>query len=191
MFSPATDRNKQPIFERITPYLMDATHLLEIACGSLQHATFMAPQMPHLTWQPSDLSRRAIAHGTKLADRPENVLEPMYLDVLQPWPELTADMVFTANLLHISPEPVAEHLCQGSAKLLPPGGRLIIYGPFKQYGQHNSPGNAAFDEDLRQRNPAWGIRDLEQVQSLAQASGFANEALIDMPANNRLLVFSR
>ena len=94
-----------------------------------------------------------------------------------------------ANLLHISPPETLAALCEGAAHCMPPGGVLHIYGPFKRSGAHTSPGNTAFDESLRARNPAWGIRDLESVVSVAAGCGFRNQAIVNMPANNFSLVF--
>jgi cyclopropane fatty-acyl-phospholipid synthase-like methyltransferase len=190
MFSPAADRNKGPIFEVLRPYLENTARLLELASGSLQHARYMAPKVPGLSWIPTDLDQNAVAHGRNLAVRPRNVAAPVLLDVHDPrWPVEDVDAVYAANLLHISPSSVAEALFAGSRRVLGRGGLVFLYGPFREGGRHTSPGNEAFDGSLKARNEAWGIRSLEDVSEAARLSGFALVQRTPMPANNLLLVF--
>ena len=192
MFSPAADRNKAPIFDVLGPRLGDASRLLEIACGSLQHACFMAPQLPHLTWLPTDVDRSALEFGQSMSIRPNNVAAPRFLDVHEaPWPLGDMDAIYAANLLHIAPDSATEALFRGAQKALRQSGRVYLYGPFKRAGAHTSPGNLSFDQELRRRNPKWGIRALEDVVRSAGLAGFALTDDIEMPANNRMLVFSR
>ncbi len=190
MFSPAAERNKGPILEVLRPQLEVASRLLEIACGSLQHACHMAPTVPALSWLPTDIDPAALEHGAQLADRPANVAAPVWLDVHDTdWPVVDVDIVYAANLLHISPDSVAQALFGGARRVLTPGGRVTLYGPFMEHGRHTSPGNESFDASLRAQNPAWGIRSLEEVTEAARASGFRLVQRTPMPANNLLVIF--
>ena len=192
MFSPAADRNKSAIFSVLGPRLSRATRLLEIACGSLQHACFIAPQLPHLAWLPTDIDAATIEYGRSLSDRPANVAAPVFLDVHDTeWPISDVDAIYAANLLHISAASVVEALFGGARSVLNQAGTIYLYGPFKRAGAHTSPGNVAFDQDLRARDPSWGIRDVEDVVRAARQAGFAHTDDIDMPANNQMLVFAR
>ncbi len=191
MFSAAADRNKEPILEALRPYLENMARLLELASGSLQHACYMAPEIPGLSWFPTDINPQAIEHGTGLSSRPPNVAVPVHLDVHDPvWPINDVDAVYAANLLHISPGSVVEALFTGSRRALRPDGRVFLYGPFKEGGRHTSPGNEAFDASLRAQDESWGIRSLEAVVEAAQLADFELEQRTPMPANNLLLTFS-
>lgn len=200
MHSPASERNKQPILDVLDPRLPPASRVLELACGSLQHARHFVAARPDLTWQPTDIDPGALAHGASLAASgalPANVAPPQHLDAcigpwpVGPWPTGKFNAVYAANLLHISPPAVLEHLFAGAADVLAHDGQVILYGPFMLNGTHTSAGNAAFDADLRSRNPDWGIRDLATVAATAARDGFGLRERIDMPANNYLLFFSR
>ena len=122
----------------------------------------------------------------------ENVRPALVLDVLEaPWPVKEADAIFCSNMIHIAPWEAAEGLFRGAADVLPQGGLLILYGPFREGGQHTSESNRLFDEKLRSQNPAWGVRDRGEVEALARREGFACEEVVRMPANNLMLVFRR
>jgi SAM-dependent methyltransferase len=190
-FSPAADRNKDPILAELRVALPNSAAVLEIASGTGQHAVYFADAMPGLQWQPSDpdpLRRRSIKSRTEASEL-NNIAAPLALDVLGDWPDLSVDAVYTANLLHISPAAVLPGLIIGAVRVLNQGGRLLIYGPFKRHGVHTSSSNEDFDQSLRAENPQWGIRDLESVEALATESGFRLVNQIAMPANNFLLIF--
>jgi Protein of unknown function (DUF938) len=192
--SPAAERNKQPILERLTPILPRGATVLEIASGTGQHVTYFAAALPDLTWQPSEPDPellQSVRH--RLAAAPlTNVLEPVRLDVTQGvWPVGAVDAVLCSNMIHIAPWTAAQGLLAGAEKVVSRGGLLILYGPFKRAGEHTSPSNAEFDVSLRSRDPAWGVRDLDDVGELALMHGFALEAVYEMPANNLLVVFRR
>ena len=106
-------------------------------------------------------------------------------------PVAHADAVPCINMVHISPWQATEGLIRGAARVLPPGGLLFLYGPYRRGGQHTAPSNAAFDADLRRRNPAWGVRDMEAVAALAAEARFAAPSVIPIPANNFSLLFRR
>lgn len=197
--SPAADRNKQPILDVLLGILGERGNALEIACGTGQHATWFAAAMRSWVWQPTDADARMLP---AIADRIAqsgltNLRPPLLLDVTSPaWrssPDAAFaqgfDAIYCANMLHIAPVDACAGLMEGAARHLVPGGMLITYGPYFEQGSP-APSNIAFDEDLRARNPAWGIRRLEDVVAAAHRSGLALRARHDMPANNLLLVFS-
>jgi len=188
VFSPAAERNKEPIRKALSPRLPGSGVVLEIACGTLQHACHIAPDHPGIVWQPSDINPDVLAYGSGL-ERPANVLAPLFLDVLSDeWSVKRADVIYTANLLHISPSGITTCLFRGAQRL--EAAAAFIYGPFFARGEPAAEGNIRFDEDLRRRNSEWGIRTLQDVQTTAAASGFQLVESIPMPANNLLLHFS-
>lgn len=198
-FSPAADRNKQPILVVLQAVLPASGNALEIAAGTGQHAAWFAAAMPRWTWQPTDADADAlpaISAWTAQAGL-RNVRAPARLDVLAPrWPsdgpEFTAafDAIYCANMLHIAPWATCAALMQGSARHLAPGGVLVTYGPYLEDGVPTSPGNLGFDASLRGRNPAWGIRRIEDVTAQARHAGLQLRQRHAMPANNLLLVFA-
>ncbi|AGU51221.1 hypothetical protein VAPA_1c41440 [Variovorax paradoxus B4] len=198
--SPAADRNKQPILEALTRILGERGTALEIASGTGQHAAWFAAAMPQWTWQPTDADARmlpAIASRVAEAALP-NLRAPLLLDVMSSrWPSQGAafapdekfDAIYCANMLHIAPWPACAALMQGAAQHLLPGGLLITYGPYFEDEGTPAPSNLAFDQDLRARNPAWGIRRLQDVGAEARQSGLVLRERHAMPANNLLLAF--
>ena len=159
-----------------------------------QHAVYFAAQLPHLSWQPSERDRDALAsiESWIAVEGAANVAAPIELDVCTTdWPSQRVDAVFNANMIHISPWPVAEGLFAGAGHILEDAGLLFLYGPFKVAGRHTAPSNQAFDADLRQRDSSWGVRDLEALEELARGVGLELVEVNDLPANNKLLVFSR
>lgn len=191
---PAPERNKGPILELLTRVFPKAGRVLEIASGSGQHVVHFARHLPALEFQPSDVdddnleSIRAWRRDEALP----NVREPVRLDVVAPsWPVAGCDAAFNANLIHIAPWACAEGLFAGLGRVLAAGGVFVLYGPFRVGGAHTAPSNAAFDADLRERDPAWGVRDLEAVEALARQHGLALVERVPMPANNQSLVFTR
>ena len=189
MFSPASERNKEPIRQVLAEKLKDVTTLLELACGSLQHACYIAPDHPNLTWQPSDIDPRALEHGQEI-ELPPNVRPPLYLDVTgEHWPVPQVDAIYSANLLHISEREVLPALFTGAERV--GAQHIFIYGPFSVEGEHTSQGNIDFDASLRSQNPEWGIHDLSDVQASAEKANFTGFASTQMPANNLFLHFWR
>lgn len=200
--SPAADRNKGPILDGLQRLLPVGAQVLEIASGTGQHAEHCLAASRRggwgWVWQPSEATAAGLPPlQARLADLP-GARTPVLLDVRQPdWPRPGAghaagwDAVFAANLLHISPWACTGALMRGAAQALRPGGCLVVYGPFLVEGQATAPSNQAFDIDLRARDAAWGLRHLSDVQAEAQTAGLLFEAMHDMPAHNRLLVFRR
>jgi hypothetical protein len=191
-FAPSVARNRDALRDAINPHLPPASGLfLEIASGSGEHVVHFAATHPGLTFQPSDPDPEARASIDAWVAGIPNIRPAIAIDATARWPVDHADIVFNANMIHISPWAATVGLIQGATRALPAGGKLITYGPYRIGGRHISDGNIAFDTKLRADNPAWGIRDLEEVDTLAQANGFAMIEVIEMPANNRTLVFRR
>jgi SAM-dependent methyltransferase len=182
-FSEASERNRAPILAVLKRVFSGARLVLEIGSGTGQHAAYFAAELPHLVWQASD-------RAENLADIRQWVANPIELDVDAPFPRLDADAVFTANTCHIMSWPQVERMFGGVG-----GMRSVrtfcLYGPFNYGGKHTSESNARFDAMLRGRDPASGIRDAEAIVALAGTHGFRLAEDNVMPANNRLLVFSR
>ena len=192
--APATARNRGPILDVLRPRLPADGLVLEVASGSGEHAVHFAANLPQLVFQPSDPDEDALASIDAWASTSAlaNIRPAVALDATLPsWPVEEAAAVLCCNMIHIAPWPAAVGLVAGAARVLPDHGLLYLYGPYRRDGGHTAPSNEAFDRDLRRRNPAWGIRDLEAVTELADAQGFAAPEVIDMPANNLSVIFRR
>lgn len=191
---PATERNKQPILDVLRRILPSTGRVLEIASGSGQHAVYFAQHLTGVVWLPSDLDVQNLASVE--AHRAEaslpNVEAARLLDVRDPdWGVGEVHAVFNANMIHIAAFACTEGLLRGVGRHLAPRGVFALYGPFRVAGIHTAPSNAEFDASLRQRNPDWGVRDVEAVIELGDASGLSLTERVVMPANNQLLVFHR
>jgi Protein of unknown function (DUF938) len=197
LHSPAAERNQGPILAALQGLLPAQGRALEIASGTGQHAAHFAAGLPGWRWWPSDAQAESLPSIQAWCTGLKNVSPPLLLDVMSsewlgaPTP---LDALFCANLLHIAPWPTCAALMRGAARHLvkshaAASGRLLIYGPFVVDGQALAPSNAAFDADLRARNPHWGLRRLDDVQAQARAAGLRFQHQQPMPANNLLLVF--
>jgi len=192
-FSAACERNKEPILEVLRIRFAGRARVLEIGSGTGQHAVHFARSLEHLIWHPteqltylSDLAERVRLEG------PPNLSVPTLLDVRQAiWPLRSVDAMFTANTLHIMSWPEVMALFRGIGNVLAPGGVLCIYGPFRYEGRYTSDSNQDFDRMLQERDPQSGLRDLQAITPLAGQYGLHLEEDHDLPANNRLLVFSK
>jgi SAM-dependent methyltransferase len=193
-YAPSVARNKDAIAGVLARYLPSSGLVLEIASGSGEHAVHFASTFPALVFQPTDPSeeaRASIAAWRQEAALP-NMRAPLALDVTAaPWPINYADAVTCINMIHIAPWEATLGLVAGAARIIPPGGLLFLYGPYKRAGQHTAPSNADFDASLRERDAQWGVRDLETVAAEATAMGFAAPMIEAMPANNLSLIFRR
>jgi SAM-dependent methyltransferase len=197
MYSPSAARNLAPILEVLKRVLPAHSAVLEIACGTGEHAVHFAGAMPNLTWRPSDPdsgARASTASWIKFTGL-SNVLPPLDIDVCaKAWGvEQMApfDAIVSLNMIHIAPWAATLGLFAGAGRLLRPGGLLFLYGPFMRNGAHNAPSNAAFDASLKARDPSWGLRDTADLERLGESSGLSLRETIEMPANNMSLVFSR
>jgi hypothetical protein len=194
--SPAAARNTAPILEILRAHLPARARVLEIASGSGEHALAFARALPATTWTPSDPSPEAltsIAAWRAEANLP-NLNAPLELDAAAPetWPEVDAQVVFCANMIHISPWATTQGLLAGAGRILPdPGGLLVLYGPYRERDVPLAPSNAAFDASLKSRDPAWGLRELDDVVALAKTHRLHLTRRVEMPANNLMLLFRR
>lgn len=192
--SPSALRNRSPISDLLRDVLPDSGTVLEIASGSGEHVIHFASLFPSLVWQPSDPSpqARASIEEWMKAKTLTNVLPPLDIDTSnQTWPVERTDAMIAINMVHISPWPATQGLLSGAGTLLPTGGVLVLYGPYRRQGQPLAASNADFDASLRARNPAWGIRLLEDVARSAGQSGLILTSVTEMPANNLCVVFTR
>lgn len=193
-FAPAAARNRDAIRDALRTRLPARGLVLEIASGSGEHAMHLAAAFPALTFQPSDpdADARASIEAWRAEAGLPNIRPVLALDAsAAAWPIAAADAVLCINMIHIAPWSACEGLFQGAARILPPGAPLILYGPFKRDGAHTAPSNAEFDASLRARDPAWGVRPLEDVAALAAARGFDEAGIVPMPANNLTVLFRR
>ena len=196
MFSPSVARNSTPILAVLQRVLPTRGTVLEIGCGTGEHAVWFAGAMPGITWQPSDPdddARKSTSSWIKFT-RLKNVLAPRDIDVCSgQWSvEQTGrfDAIVSINMVHIAPWEASLGLFAGAGRVLHPGGLLLLYGPFMRNGAHNAASNAAFDAALKERNSSWGVRDITDLERVGEAAGLILREPIEMPANNMLLVFS-
>ena len=184
LHSDACLRNREPILQALRPRLTCGL-VLEIASGTGMHAAWFGAALP-VVWQPTDADPGARASISAWCAALPNVREPLDLDVLKPWPIDHADAIFCANMIHISPWSTTPALFTGAARILPPSGRLFLYGPFRRGGRMVAS-NVEFDAWLQTRDPGFGVRDLEAVE--AAAAGLTLAEVVELPANNLLTVW--
>ncbi|MBF1999787.1 MAG: DUF938 domain-containing protein [Synechococcales cyanobacterium M58_A2018_015] len=218
-FAPATQRNREPILRVLLEVLPPSGTVLEISSGTGEHAIYFAPRLAPRLWLPSDpdASARASIAAWREQEPSETLYPPLALDVREPcWPvesacgQLSTDpttdatarvlpdfsrypitAIVNINMIHIAPWSACLGLMAGARRILPTGGVLYLYGPFKQNGRHTAASNAAFDTGLQLQNPEWGVRDLEAVVAAAQAQQFQFVKTYTMPAHNLSVVFQK
>lgn len=192
--APSTLRNREPILAVLRDALPALGLVLEVASGSGEHVTYFAAALPDLTFQPSDPDADALASIAAWTAESGlgNIRPPLQLDAAAPdWPVKAADAIICINMIHIAPWSAAEGLVAQAGRILPKGGVLYLYGPYRRPGRALEPSNLAFDQSLKARDPAWGLRELDAVAALTAAAGFAEPEVTEMPANNLSLVFRR
>ena len=197
-FSPSTGRNKDIVREVFLKHMPISGHILEIASGTGEHGAHIAEQAHELSWVYTDIDPQGLQSQKAWAEQVshDRLLGPFELNAaLNHWGEAETsaryDGIFNANMIHISPFEVAEGLIAGAGRILTAGGKLMLYGPFARSGEI-APSNARFSEDLKRRDPRWGVRDLDQdIIPLAGRAGLELEVVVDMPANNLSAIFTR
>lgn len=192
--SPAATRNAQPILTELQRLLPPSGRLLEIASGTGQHAAHCSAGLPGWRWLPSESDAASFPSIVAWTAGNDRVAPPILLDVLSPvWADVPAsvDAIFCANMIHIAPWACCRALMQGAARHLTAAGLLVTYGPYLEDDVPTSPGNLAFDADLRARDPAWGLRRREDVEREAGLAGLVLRERVAMPANNLLLAWRR
>jgi len=200
MFFPATSRNREHITKVLEAYLPKIGNVLEIASGSGEHAISFQRHFPKIIWQASDpnsIHRKSIRAWIKHDGLEKVMPAPLNLKVeVAPWPFKEGGVsIFNAivsiNLLHISSWICCEKLFHGASKHLYRNSPIIIYGPFMLNGKHTSKSNAIFDQNLKNQNPKWGVRNLDDVCRVARNEGFKDPVIIQMPANNISVIFQK
>lgn len=191
-YSAACDQNKDPILKVIKPLLLNAKSVLEVGSGTGQHCVYFAKELPHLTWQASDQSMylpsvSAWIDDAKLANTPKELELNVDLD----WPEDKYQAIYSANTVHIMSWEMVLNFFKGVGQVLDKGGVFILYGPFNYSGQYTSQSNANFDLWLKDQNPLSAIRDFESLDELAKLHNLILTDDIEMPANNRVLVWKK
>ena len=191
MYAPATLRNRDAILAVLRSHLAPKGFVLEIASGSGEHVVHFAAALPCVMFQPSDpdADRRASIDAWAAGSGLANIRPALALDAAAAWPMLQAAAVLCMNMIHIAPWTAARGLIRNAARVMGPDGMLFLYGPFRRGGTHTAPSNVAFDRQLREQNPEWGIRDLEAVAAEAAACGFGSPETVAMPANNLSVIF--
>ncbi|MFC3195516.1 DUF938 domain-containing protein [Marinicella sediminis] len=193
-FAPACERNQQVIAEVLAMVVEDrALTVMEMGSGTGQHAVYFAEKMPHLTWCPTDLANNHKGIRQWLADAAlPNIAQPVRYEVgKDDWPELDADLVFTANTLHIMSVDLVQHWIRDLGQHLKTGALVMIYGPFKYQGRYTAESNATFDQWLKAEDHRRGIRDFEQLDEWMIQQGLKLVVDISMPANNQILLYER
>ena len=193
--SPSVERNRAPILAVLQRVLPAEARVLELASGTGEHAVFFGETLPGVTWQTSDPdpdARDSIAAWIR-SEGVTNVLPPRAIDVSAAEWDVAGpfDAMVAINMIHISPWEATLGLMGGAGRLLRPGGVLFTYGAYKRGGAHTAPSNESFDQWLKERDPRFGVRDLEAVEVAAKAEGLTLSEVIEMPANNFALVFER
>lgn len=194
--SPAARRNSDAILAVLRAHLPAHGSVLEIASGSGEHAVTFASALPGINWTPSDPSVEARASITAWAQQVDatNVQPALALDAADAstWPTGPYDAIFCANMTHISPWSATEGLMEMAGRVLRhPGGLLVLYGPYREAEVPLAASNAAFDDSLKSRNPAWGLRGRAEIEGLARSHSLAATLRVEMPANNLMLLFRR
>lgn len=209
-YAPAAQRNRVPILHVLQQVLPPTGSILEISSGTGEHAVCFAPAFYPRLWIPSDpdpIARSSIA-AWRATCPTDNLTAPIALDTTdsvwaveqenRPAAIQAIDFkqhpiraIININMIHIAPWSACLGLLAGARRILPPDGILYLYGPFKQGGQHTAISNAKFDERLQAQNPAWGVRNLDDIEAEAQAHYLRLTDVIPMPANNLSVVFQR
>jgi hypothetical protein len=206
-YAPATQRNRQPILEVLSRVLPASGTVLEISSGTGEHAVFLAPRLAPRQWLPTDVDSTALASiaAWQQVEPSANLHAPMRLDACADtwpmeagehlpklnWQQYPTTAIVNINMGHISPWSACQGLMAGAGRLLPRGGVLYLYGPFKRHGEHTAPSNEAFDLSLQAQNSLWGVRDLEAVVTAAEGQGLSLVETVEMPANNLSVIFQK
>ncbi|MGK7882851.1 MAG: DUF938 domain-containing protein [Crocosphaera sp.] len=197
-YAPATQRNREYILEVLLRVLPSSGDILEVASGTGEHSLFFAPAFSPRLWIPSDPN--PIARDSIEAWREESLIDniqpPLNINVeTSSWEiekqNLNITTIVNINMIHISPWKACLGLMEGANRILPSGGILYLYGPYKQGGKHTAPSNESFDQSLLSQNPEWGVRNLEDVIKVAEEKGLMFKEKVEMPANNLSVIFQK
>ena len=198
--APAAERNRTAILAVLQEVLPPTGTVLEVSSGTGQHAAFFTPELAPRLWQPSEFDRALIGSIEDWCQRTDTarLLPPVALDASDPvWPveesppEYPITAIVNINMIHIAPWQACLGLLAGAGRILPPGGILYLYGPYRRGGVHTVPSNEDFDRSLQARDPQWGVRDLDEVEAAARNEGLVLDRVIEMPVNNLSVVFRK
>ncbi len=195
----AGNRNRDPILQAFKEIFPKNGNVLELASGAGNHINYFAPHFKELTFQPSDydvdvfetIARKRAEQGNA------NVADPVKIDLTAPetWPDpkdRLYDVIFVVNLFQVAPVAIADGIAQVAARVLTKDGFVAIYGPFKVDGKYTTGSNESFDKEiLAAKVPEWGLKDVKDLEKAANAHGIALTKILDLPANNFLLLFGR
>ncbi|MDO6445387.1 DUF938 domain-containing protein [Colwellia sp. 1_MG-2023] len=197
-FSQACENNKSAILTVLKQAFSTTNNVLEVGSGTGQHAIHFAEHLPQLVWQTSDLAINHFSINQRISNSGlNNIRAPLTLDLNEDWSLINNDNapyfdgIFTANTLHIVSWLLVQRFFTGVGNNLAKNGTLCIYGPFNYDGKFTSASNQQFDLWLKERDQLSGIRDFEAIVTLANMAGLSLVTDHTMPANNRLLVFSK
>jgi cyclopropane fatty-acyl-phospholipid synthase-like methyltransferase len=196
-FSPSFERNIGPISQILTGTLpKEPGHVLEIGSGSGQHVTHLAQKFPRHSFQPSEhpVSSLASIDAWREHYQLSNVQPAVHLDVTKDkwgFSQNRYAAILAFNVIHYAPWAVTPALFMNALPFLRPGGKVVLYGPYRKDGVHTAPSNATFEEWLKSKNSEFGVRDIGEVEEVAEKAGYRLEALHNMPANNFMPVFVR
>lgn len=193
LFSAACERNREPIAAVLDSVLPTTGTVLEVASGTGQHADYFSARYPNLRWQTSDQDPRYLTSVGAVVARAgrANLLAPLTLDTTHPWPIVQADAIFCANMIHIAPWEATVGLFQGAGRILARSAPLITYGPYRVDGEQTAASNAQFEQHLKSLDPRFGIRDIGELETLAEEHGLSLKERFAMPANNFILHWTR
>lgn len=198
---PAADRNKEPILSVLRQYIQRGSNqiFLEIASGSGQHVSYFAPHFPHITFYPSELELRELESIAAYANEFANIKHPLKIDArtdFHTWgngifKESSIDYIYNANMIHISPYQCTIKLFENAGKLLKDNGLLFTYGAYAIDGKITPESNVNFDKSLKSQNSEWGLRDIKDLKELSEKNGIKLINMIDMPANNKTIIWKK
>ena len=194
LFSPSANRNKAVITGLLSDYLPAKASILEIASGTGEHGVEVLKSRPDVNWQFSDIDEAARKSQSAWIEHTDyNLPQPLSLDVTSTiWTQnlQTFDAIFCANMIHIAPLEALLGIAAGAADILKPEGMIFLYGPFLE-GDKTAPSNLKFDQTLKNRNSAWGVRELDFVKHIFAKHGFNKVDRNEMPKNNLFLALTR
>ncbi|XP_015596610.1 methyltransferase-like 26 isoform X2 [Cephus cinctus] len=198
---PAADRNKEPILSVLRQYIRRGSNqsFLEIASGSGQHVAYFAPHFPQVTFYPSEYDVKLLESISAHSNGMPNIEPPIKIDItkeLYTWgngtfKENSFDYIYNANMMHIMPYAGTIGLFENSGKLLKSDGLLFTYGPYAINGKITPESNVNFDKTLKMQDPEWGLRDVKQLEKLAKENGIQLVEMVDMPANNKTIIWKK
>lgn len=194
LISPSVKKNKVPIGNALISFFRKGANVFEVASGTGEHAIHFCGLRPDIHWQPSDPdieSRKSQDEWSRDFREQINLsynistLEPNWADLLRGY-----DIVFCANMIHIAPWSATVGLIEGSCSILKRFGMLVLYGPFLD-GKKSENSNLRFDEKLKSKNSCWGVREINDISNISGAYGFELFETINMPSNNKILIFKK